>query len=329
MFFNPIFKSIGRFIILFLFIAFLFAACATQEPVPTDSETGTLHIKTVYPPDGRKRSYRLHIPRNYAADKKYPLVVVIHGAFSNAKKMEKETGFSELADREDFIVLYPDGIGLFGLLQTWNAGHCCGKAAKDDVDDTGFIQHTISEVRNRYSVDRKRIYMAGMSNGGMMAYRYAAEKSREIAALAVVAGCIGSEKQDGEKKWVLPRPDDPVPLFIVHGEDDFVVPFDGGFGRREGPGRTFKSVADACEFWREANGCGRFSRQRFFLDNRIIKMWWEGNRGDQVVMLYRVRRWGHVWPGRVNTESLNENDTLRGFDIAPIIWNFFRDRKKQ
>jgi polyhydroxybutyrate depolymerase len=170
--------------------------------------------------------------------------------------------------------------------------------------------------------------MTGMSNGGMMAYRYVAQNSREIAALAVVAGCIGSEKQKEEKKWVPPRPEVPVPLFIVHGEDDFVVPFEGGFGRREGPRRTFRSVGDACEFWREANGCSRFSRQRFFLDNRIIQMWWEGNRPDQAVMLYRIRRWGHVWPGRSNTESLNENDTLKGFDIAPIIWNFFKDRKR-
>ena len=91
--------------------------------------------------------------------------------------MEKFSGFSALADREKFLVLYPDGMGLFGYLQHWNAGHCCGKAAKDKVDDVGFIAAAIEDVCDHLRVDRSRIYMLGFSNGGMMAYRFAAEKT--------------------------------------------------------------------------------------------------------------------------------------------------------
>ena len=93
-----------------------------------------------------RRTYHLHVPPGYDGKEPLPLVVVIHGAFDTAKGMEKVTGFSELADRENFLVLYPNGIGLFGFLQHWNAGHCCGKAADDDVDDVRFITATIDDA---------------------------------------------------------------------------------------------------------------------------------------------------------------------------------------
>ncbi len=73
-----------------------------------------------------RRSYMVHIPPNLDPLRPLPLVVAIHGAFETAKDMEKRSGFSNLADKEGFVVVYPNGIGLFGLLQHWNAGHCCG-----------------------------------------------------------------------------------------------------------------------------------------------------------------------------------------------------------
>ena len=93
-----------------------------------------------------------------------PLVVVIHGAFDTAEGMEKITRFSQLADREGFMVLYPNGMGLLGFRQHWNAGHCCGKADNDQVDDVGFVAATIEDVCVRFKVDRNRIYMVGFSN---------------------------------------------------------------------------------------------------------------------------------------------------------------------
>jgi len=80
--------------------------------------------------------------------------------------MENWSGWSQLADREGFIVIYPEGIGLLGFLQHWNAGHCCGKAAEDDWDDVAFIEAAINGVSIQYEIDKHRIYMVGFSNGG-------------------------------------------------------------------------------------------------------------------------------------------------------------------
>jgi hypothetical protein len=91
----------------------------------------------------------------------FAMVVVIHGVFDTVKGMEKFSGFSHLANQENFVVLYPEGIGIFGYLQHWNAGHCCGKAANDKIDDVGYLADAIKNVCNRLSIDRNRIYMVG------------------------------------------------------------------------------------------------------------------------------------------------------------------------
>jgi poly(3-hydroxybutyrate) depolymerase len=82
--------------------------------------------------------------------------------------MEKWSGWSWLADREGFIVIYPEGIGILGFLQHWNAGYFCGKAVEDNWNDVAFIEAAIDGTCRQYAVDKHRIYMIGFSNGGMM-----------------------------------------------------------------------------------------------------------------------------------------------------------------
>lgn len=140
---------------------------------------------------GFQRDYRVHVPVGYDGRTPLPMVIVIHGAFDTARGMEKFSGFSDLADIERFIVLYPNGIGILGLLQHWNAGHCCGKAAADGIDDVGYLAAAIKDAGKRLAVDRRRIFMVGFSNGGMMAYRFAAERGRMLAGVACLAASMG------------------------------------------------------------------------------------------------------------------------------------------
>ena len=133
---------------------------------------------------GFRRTYHVHLPPGYHAARPLPMVVVVHGAFDTAKGMERFTGFSALADQENFIALYPNGIGILGYLQHWNAGHCCVKAAADGIDDVGFLTKVIEDACARLAVDRRRIYMTGFSNGGMMVHRFAAERGDLLAAVA-------------------------------------------------------------------------------------------------------------------------------------------------
>ena len=113
-------------------------ACTGSLPSSIQKGPATYHQRMDLVTGGFQRSYRVCIPSGYDGLNRLPLVVVIHGAFDTAKGMEKFSGFSHLANRENFVVLYPEGIGILGYLQHWNAGHCCGKAADDQIDDVGY-----------------------------------------------------------------------------------------------------------------------------------------------------------------------------------------------
>ena len=107
---------------LLMVAAGVLTAGCSSAPEPSPGLAGTTVVrKTQIKFNGLRRSYRIHVPSGYEPQNAMPLVIVIHGAFSTAKQIEKETGFSRLADRHGFIVSYPNGIGIFGFLQHWNA----------------------------------------------------------------------------------------------------------------------------------------------------------------------------------------------------------------
>ena len=91
--------------------------CMASAPVQDMPGPGSYQMKTDLRVYGLRRSYRVHVPSGYTDARTFPLIVVIHGAFSTAREMEEHSGFSELADREGFLAVYPEGFGLLGFLQ--------------------------------------------------------------------------------------------------------------------------------------------------------------------------------------------------------------------
>ena len=87
---------------------------------------------------GRTRTYLVHSPKGYDGKKILPLVLVLHGAVQGATNVERMSGMSAKADKEKFLVAYPNGTSRSGLAPTWNAGACCGYAQTNKVDDVGF-----------------------------------------------------------------------------------------------------------------------------------------------------------------------------------------------
>jgi polyhydroxybutyrate depolymerase len=254
--------------------------------------------------------------------------VVIHGAFDTAKGIEKFSGFSALADRENFVAMYPNGMGLFGYLQHWNAGHCCGKAADDNWDDVGFLAEAIGDVRARLKIDADRIYMVGFSNGGMLTYRFAAERGNLLAAAAPMAASIGGRPAAGEPEWRIPDPLEPVAMMIVHGLEDDDVPYKGGLSRYRGGTRTYWSVEKSVAFWVRNNGCGRKAVSTSLQAGSVNRKSWGGCRNGSDVSLLLIKGWGHVWPGPYFTSALEETDPLKDFDAAEIIWEFFQSHHR-
>ena len=138
---------------------------------------------------GRQRTFLVHdFGRGGAA----PMVVVLHGGGGNAENAVTMTGFDRVAAREGLIAVYPNGTAARrqGRLLTWNAGHCCASAMDAKVDDVGFIAAVIDILVSSGRADAARIYVTGMSNGGMLSHRLGRELSATIAAIAPVVGAV-------------------------------------------------------------------------------------------------------------------------------------------
>ncbi len=301
-------------------LCLLLAACSATLPTKGPIPSRTYDLDLGKDARGWQRSALVHVPPELGTDQR-PLLVVLHGAFSTGAAMEKETGFSRLADTERFIVTYPQGIGIFGLLQHWNAGFCCGRAEAKGWDDVGTILRLLATLEERLPVDPSRIYLVGMSNGGMLAYRLAAEHPERFAAVAVMAGAIGSSEQ-GVAPWRLPHPARPVPVLILHGRADRHVPYDGGVSPEKGGERSYDSVAEAVDFWRRADGCSDAPQRVTGTPEGIEELDWTNCRAGSAVTRIALPGWGHAWPGAAAIVTLPAGNPLHGFDGASRCWVF-------
>jgi polyhydroxybutyrate depolymerase len=304
----------------------LFAALGWEAYGRPTYDPGTREYKLDLRVFGLRRSYLLHIPQGYDRIRPLPLILVLHGGFGNGSDMEKETGFSEIADRENFFVAYPNGFGLFGRLQHWNAGHCCGFSTRWGVDDVGFISTVIQQISRHVQVDSSRIYIVGYSNGGMLGYLYAARNPDIVAAVAGIAATIGSRSSPDEPELRIDRPRAPVPVIAFHGLSDETVPYGGG--RLSSP-YWYVSVRESMLFWVEANQCAAEPIREEMMGGRIIKYTWNGKEKGTEVVLCTLKGWGHSLPTRPFAKKLSESDPLRDLHAPEIIWEFFKAHSKR
>lgn len=303
--------------------------CATRGEAPQPEGPATfkrvLDIRT----NGFRRNYLVHVPSGYRPDVSLPLVVVLHGAFDTAEGMETLTGFSKLADREGFVVIYPNGIGILGFLQHWNAGHCCGKAAEEKIDDVGYLAAAIGDVQSILSIDANRIYMGGFSNGGMMTYRFAAERGDLLAAIAPLAAAAGGQVSPETPEWHIPEPIAPLSVIAIHGLADDDVRHAGGVSLHRGGTRTYWPVEKSLQVWIRRNGCHPKAAETSESGGAVQLRWWGVCEGNTEVALYLLEDWGHVWPGGVFTASLPQGNPLKDFEAAEVIWEFFNRQRRQ
>ena len=190
--------------------------------------------------ENTRRTYLLHVPSSYNRNKPIPLVLVFHGGEGQPQQIERHTGFSALADREAFIVAYPEGVN-----KHWNDG----RANAPRVDDVAFATAVIDDLARTLNVDRKRIYATGISNGGMFSQRLACELSGTIAAIASVAATMPDALR------VRCKPSQPISVLMIHGTDDPLIPYRGGAMPRGTLGGNVLSAPDAIKFWVAHNKC--------------------------------------------------------------------------
>ena len=161
-------------------------------------------------------------------------------------------GLISTSDADGFVVVFPSGVGLTpsGKIATWNAGNCCGGARDKGVDDAGFIKEVIARTEAGLSIDRRRVFAIGMSNGAMMSYRLACEIPGLLRGIMAVAGTDNTTRC---------TPSRPVAVLHVHARDDDRVLFGGGAGkafRDEAKVTDFVSVPDSIAKWVALNHAG-------------------------------------------------------------------------
>jgi polyhydroxybutyrate depolymerase len=304
---------------LTFFIALL-SAPAAAALAPGDYEIYLTH-------QNLRRSYLVHVPPQ-AFTRAVPVVLSFHGGGSNAEVMRTYTRMDIAADRDGYIVVYPNGSsGFQGRFLTWNAGNCCGPAVALNIDDVGFSLAVLDDLAGRARIDAARIYATGLSNGAMMAYRLAAEASHRIAAVAGVAGAMSLQRF---------KPARPVPVLHIHSMQDHIARFDGGFGLPTTIADTrsmHTSVEEMLRRWLDHNGCPlkpavlettQGAASTLDEPHSVIRRVHRPCReGVEVVLLQLGGGVGHVWPGGVrdyNPQFLGTGTAV--IDANTEIWRF-------
>ncbi len=256
---------------------------------------------------GRERSYHIHVPE--AADGPLPLVVVLHGAMDNAFTIERISRFTDKAQKENFIVVYPNGTNEFdgsatGL--TWNGGNCCGFADAEKIGDVAFIRELVEKISREHRVDPARIYAAGFSNGAQLAYRLGCEAADVFAAIAPVSGALLPEC----------HPSCPVSVLAINGTADQKVLYNGGYSPVIYGSKYDEPVSFAMQTWQRRNGCDLKPETVEILGAK--REIYSGCEKGSSVELYTIDGGDHEWPQPENNLAATD-----------LIWEFFKAHPKK
>jgi polyhydroxybutyrate depolymerase len=271
-----------KFAYVFLVLPIFGFSCShTQGPKP-HVDPGK-YVKTIK--EGQlERSYILRVPKNYDNKTNLPLVLVYHGWTSNAQQADVYTEFGAKAEKEGFILVIPDGTPGIGKLKGWNAGILNLGAA--DVDDVKLTSDLLDSVEKDLYVDESRVYVAGHSNGAMMAYDLGAKLGNRIAAIGVVSGTIGTPDHQCE------NPQGPVSAIIFHGKADNTVPYDD---TAKSALIKCTSAPDSAKWWAQKDGCAAATRTTQDDGDVIIDDYKGGKNGTEVELVSLVKG-NHSWP---------------------------------
>ncbi len=273
--------------------------------------------------NGIERTYYVHVPPTYTGKTAMPLVLAFHGAGSKARLMPRLTNLSKFADKHSFIVVYPEGLNAH-----WNEGK--GGKTASEIEDVNFVSAMLDKLEKRFKIDTKRVYAAGVSNGGFFSQFLCINLPDQIAAVASVAATME------EHIYKNLKPPKPVPILFIMGDDDTIVPYEGGSigvaGALEDKStRRAISAQNAVNYWVKADQCSDKPLISTLPDARpsdgthvTRKIYANGKNGSEVVF-FIIKNGGHTWPsGWQYMPEAIVGLTSKAIDADQEIWTFFQ-----
>lgn len=261
------------------------------------------------------RTAVIHIPdRIIEQHIQAPVVFALHGPGSTANSMQRSGHMIEEAEKRGYIVVIPDGSergeysGRF-----WNAEPFLAETEDYNLmSDEDFFVMLIRHLEREGVIDHGRVFAAGFSMGGMMAYKVACQMPERFSAVAVVAGALMSKDCD---------PTMPVSVFQIHSMGDERIPFFGG-ETAAAPGIVWPSVMSTIRDWKKSLTCGEDTTYQIGSEAQCAV---SICGGGQVVKFCAAYSGGHDWPGKEMPKAywkVNGEDT-RTFRATPLIFDFF------
>ncbi len=204
----------------------------------------------------------------------------LHGGSQTGPKQSAQTNFNAVADRYGFVVAYPNGIDL-----SWADGRGASKPDRQGVDDVGFLAALIGRLTRAYRIPPGRVFVTGMSAGAFMTNRLACERADLVAAIAPVAGTLGSGVQCNPSK--------PVAVLAVHGTSDSVVRYRGGRMIGRGGASTVVAAPTMADRWLAFDHCPPAVQAPIPGGERLSTT---GCAAGTEVAFVTIDGWGHTWP---------------------------------
>lgn len=256
--------------------------------------------------DDHRREYLLYIPVNYSDQVEAPIVLNFHGFGSTAFDQLRLSDWRELADENNFILIYPQGLKSTADAKTsvgethWNPDPL-SRDNKSESEDLGFVEKLLRRISKQYSTDVSRVYVTGFSNGADMAYGLASYKSNVIAGIAPVSGLMSERNLSMSL-------DDEVGVISFNGTNDWVRPLRGYEG-------YLASTVDTSKYWAQVNNSPRTRFEQFDQEsgNLIERTTYSQADGIATVQQYIVNGGGHEW------FDLN----IEGRNLNQLAWSFF------
>ena len=289
------------------------------------------------------RTYKLYVPKALPATGNVPMVVMLHGCTQDPDQFAAGTRMNALADKEGFLVMYPDQPRLAHMMKCWKWFEPANQR-RDGKGEPAVIAGMVEQVAKARPVDRGAIYAAGISAGGAMTAIMGATYPDLFSAISVASGlefAAASSEMEGRTVMSQGGPDPKLTgtkAFQVMGERARVLPtivFHGADDRIVAPVNADQVVGQ----WAQTNDLALNGKDNDDIDavpddkleaqaengRRYTRWFFKDAQGKTVIEKVAVAGMGHAWSGGDTAGSYTDP---KGPNATQMTWDFFRANKR-